>query len=118
MGRVHIIDRQLTSYLQFEIDWYYAINGAAGEDIRFIFRDDVPDVIYADTWLIDDKVVLDLTYDSAGRLVEINQNDDPIRLEQAKIAWQEFKSRSFPLAELLSMIRNNDLAIPNCRDDV
>lgn len=40
MGRVHIIDHVLTPYLQFEIDWYCAINGAAGEDIRFIYRCD------------------------------------------------------------------------------
>jgi hypothetical protein len=111
MGRVHIIDHVLTPYLQFEIDWYYAVNGTAGEDIRFIFREHVPDLFFADTWLFDDESVIDLSYDSEGRLLYINQDEDPARLEQAKAAWVEFQSRSFPLAELLAVIRGNELAV-------
>lgn len=112
MGRVHIIPRVLTPYLQFEIDWYYAVNGAAGEDIRFIFRDEVPDVVHTDTWLFDDETVLDLSYDADGRLLYVNNNEDPLRLEQARTAWTEFHRRSFPLSDLLSRIRNSDLPVP------
>ncbi|RFS84826.1 hypothetical protein D0T12_15000 [Actinomadura spongiicola] len=112
MGRVHIIDHTLTPYLQFEIDWYYAINGAAGEDVRFIFREDVPDVTYTDTWLFDDEIVIDLSYDKEGRLLYLNRNDDPERLREARTAWHEFHARSFPLADLLSMIRSEELAVP------
>ncbi|WP_394622270.1 DUF6879 family protein [Lentzea sp. JNUCC 0626] len=114
MGRVHIIDHVLTPYLQFEIDWYYAINGAAGEDIRFIYREDVPDLTFTDTWLFDDAVVVDLGYTAEGELLYINQNDDPGRLVQARAAWQEFHSRSFPLSCLLARIRSNELALPHC----
>lgn len=113
MGRVHIIDQRLTPYLQFEIDWYYAVNGAAGEDIRFIFREDVPDVPYTDTWIFDEETVIDLSYDPQGNLLYINKNDDPARLDQALTAWREFRRRSFPLAELLAAIRGNDLPIPD-----
>ncbi|MEU6557186.1 DUF6879 family protein [Streptomyces sp. NPDC046915] len=113
VGRVHIIPRTLTPYLQFEIDWYYAVNGAAGEDIRFIFREDVPDLVYTDTWLFDDETVLDLSYDDEGRLLYINKNDDPERLEQARTAWKEFLRRSFPLSELLARIRNSELRVPD-----
>ncbi|WP_242885369.1 DUF6879 family protein [Actinomadura litoris] len=112
MGRVHIIEHTLTPYLQFEIDWYYAVNGAAGEDIRFIFREDVPAVVYTDTWLFDDEIVIDLSYDDAGKLLYVNQNDDPERLKQARTAWREFHDRSFPLADLLARIRGNELAVP------
>jgi hypothetical protein len=112
MGRVHIIDHVLTPYLQFEIDWYYAINGAAGEDIRFIFREDVPDVVHTDTWLFDDETVVDLSYDDEGRLLYVNQNEDPARLAEARAAWREFHDRSFPLAGLLAKIRGNELTVP------
>jgi hypothetical protein len=115
MGRVHIIDRELTPYLQFEIDWYYAVNGAAGEDIRFIFRENVPPVVYTDTWVFDEQDVLDLSYDTDGRLLYINHNEDPARLKQATSAWREFHRRSFPLAELTAMIRNNDLRVQQGR---
>ncbi|MUN39798.1 DUF6879 family protein [Actinomadura litoris] len=112
MGRVHIIEHTLTPYLQFEIDWYYAVNGAAGEDIRFIFREDVPDVVYTDTWLFDDEIVVDFSYDDAGTLLYVNQNDHPERLKQATTAWREFCDRSFPLAELLAAIRGSGLEVP------
>jgi hypothetical protein len=111
MGRVHIIEHALTPYLQFEIDWYYAVNAAAGEDIRFILRKDAPNVTYRDTWLFDDRDVVDLSYDAQGRLLYINKNDDPKRLVEARIAWTEFYRRSFPLADLLAMIRGRDLAV-------
>jgi hypothetical protein len=113
MGRVHVIPHALTPYLQFEIDWYYAVNGAAGEDIRFIFREDVPDLVYTDTWLFDDETVLDLSYDPQGRLLYINKNDDPARLEQARVAWGEFHRRSFPLSALMARIRNSQLLLPS-----
>ena len=112
MGRVHAISHTLTPYLQFEIDWYYAVNGAAGEDIRFIFRKDIPDVPYAETWLFDDAKAVELTYSDEGRLLSVEQHETQERLEQARIAWAEFYSRSFPLAELLAKIRNNELVIP------
>jgi hypothetical protein len=112
MGRVHIIPRVLTPYLQFEIDWYYAVNGAAGEDIRFIFREDVPDIVYTDTWLFDDETVLDLSYDTEGHLLYVNNNEDPQRLKQARAAWVEFHRRSFSLSELLAVIRNSGLLVP------
>ncbi|MEW1648664.1 DUF6879 family protein [Streptomyces sp. NPDC091219] len=112
MGRVHIIPDALTPYLQFEIDWYYAVNGAAGEDIRFIFRDDVPDLVYTDTWLFDNETVLDLSYDPAGHLLYVNKNDDPARLEQARTAWEEFYRRSFPLSTLMARVRGSDRAVP------
>ncbi|SES03993.1 hypothetical protein SAMN05216188_12054 [Lentzea xinjiangensis] len=112
MGRVHIIDHVLTPYLRFEIDWYYTVNSSAGEDIRFIYREDVPDVIYTDTWLFDDTVVVDLSYTEEGELLYINRNDHPERVEQARRAWREFYARSFPLARLLAGIRGGELAIP------
>ncbi|SDH19052.1 hypothetical protein SAMN05216553_117133 [Lentzea fradiae] len=102
MGRVHIIDHELTPYLRFEIDWYYRVNSAAGEDIRFIYREDVPDLYYTDTWLFDEAVVVDLSYTPEGELLYINRNDHPERLWHARRAWREFHARSFPLEQLLA----------------
>lgn len=112
MGRVHIIDKELTPYLNFEISWYYAVNGQAGEDIRFIFREDVPDVTYTDTWIFDDTTVIDLAYDDQGRLLYINHNDDPRRQKEARQAWKEFHRRSFPLWELVAQLRSHPVPVP------
>jgi ectoine hydroxylase-related dioxygenase (phytanoyl-CoA dioxygenase family) len=118
MGRVHIIeDRSLNPYLQFEVYWYYDVAAGAGEDIRFIFREDVPDVEYQDTWIFDDETVLDLAYTSEGRLLYVNENDHPDRLEQARTAWQKFHERSFTLAELHVRIRNSNIPVPKEKCD-
>ena len=112
MGRVHVLDDTLTSYLQFEIDWYYTVNAAAGEDIRFIRRRDVPDIPYADTWIFDDALVVDLAYNQRGQLLQAEQSTDPHRLRQARTAWTELQARSFPLTELLATLRRSDRALP------
>ncbi len=118
MGRIHVIDdRALGPYLQYEVYWYYDVASAAGEDIRFIFREDVPDVGYGDTWIFDDETVLDLAYSKEGSLLYINENDHPDRLKQARAAWLEFYDRSFPLAELHAMIRNSSIPIPKLAHD-
>lgn len=111
MGRVHVIGHVLTPYLQFETDWYYAVNSAAGEDIRFVFREDAPEVPHADTWLFDDRHVVDLSYDAGGRLLHIARDDSPERVRQARTAWAELRRRSFPLDALLAMIRSRDLTL-------
>jgi len=119
MGRIHIIDgHALGPYLQYEVFWYYDVASAAGEDIRFIFREEVPDLDYRDTWIFDDETVLDLSYSAEGKLLFINKNEHPDRLDQARTAWREFYDRSFSLAELHAMIRNSSIPVPKpARDD-
>jgi uncharacterized protein DUF6879 len=118
MGRIHVIhDRALGPYLQYEVYWYYDVAAAAGEDIRFIFREDVPDVDFRDTWIFDDETVVDLGYSAEGQLKFVNENDHPDRLEQARAAWEELYARSFSLAELHAKIRNSGIPVPRLAHD-
>jgi len=39
MQRVHVVTEPLSTYLRFEIGWSYALNLAAGEDIRILPTD-------------------------------------------------------------------------------
>ncbi|MGH3279930.1 MAG: DUF6879 family protein, partial [Trebonia sp.] len=71
--------------------------------------------VYTDTWLFDDKTVLDLSYTREGKLLYVNENDDPARLDQARAAWRAFYERSFSLAELLATVRNSDIPAPAAR---
>jgi hypothetical protein len=113
MGRIHVIkDRALGPYMQYKVYWYYDVASAAGEDIRFIFREDVPDLPYAETWLFDDETVVDLAYTQGGKLLYINENDHPARLKEARTAWREFYDRSFSLTELHAKIRNSSIPVP------
>lgn len=111
IGRVHIISRDISPYVRFETDWYYAFNATAGDDIRFIFRDEVPPVTFTDTWLFDDEIVVDMSYTSEGNYLYANRNDDPHRLEQAREAWKQIHDASFDLATFLGMCRSARLSL-------
>ncbi len=69
-SRVHAIAGALTPYLQYEIDWAYKGNAAAGEDIRIVhsaswqtspFGEQPPDF-----YLLDDERVVLMAYDEVG----------------------------------------------------
>lgn len=110
-ARVHVIDHDISPYIRFEIQYYYVFNAKAGEDIRFVFREDVKDLTFTDTWLFDDSIVVDMSYTADGELLYINQNEHPKRLEEARRAWSEMSTRSFDLKQLLRMTRAAGLKI-------
>jgi hypothetical protein len=65
------------------------------------------------TRLFDEETVLDISYTKEGTLLYINENNHPGRLDQARTAWRAFFEGSFPLADLLAMIRNSELPVPD-----
>jgi len=106
MARVHIVSRDVSPYVRFETDWYYRYNSVAGEDIRILYRDRVPeDITFTDTWLFDDRIVVDMSYTSDGELLYINKNEHPDRLTQAREAWSAIRTASISLEEFLSDLR-------------
>ncbi len=68
--RVRILSDRLTDYERYACEWGYALNAAAGEDIRVLRRgehDIPPDLIEKDFWVIDDDRVVAMHYDRHGR---------------------------------------------------
>jgi hypothetical protein len=65
--RVHVISGPLTPYLRFEIDWGYAYNQMAGEQIFILHRPDartlLSDEPLKDFWLFDESTVAEMIYD-------------------------------------------------------
>jgi hypothetical protein len=68
--RIHVIPRELTDYLKFEIDWAYRYSQHAGEKISFVYRDALPISLKSlelpDFWLFDDSACLVQRYNGAG----------------------------------------------------
>jgi hypothetical protein len=68
--RIHVIPRELTDYLKFEIDWAYRYSQQAGEKISFVYEDALPTTLKSlalpDFWLFDDAACLIQRYDRAG----------------------------------------------------
>lgn len=67
VSRVHVISGPLTPYLRYEIDWGYAYNQTAGDQIFILHRPDartlLSDKPLKDFWLFDESTVAEMIYD-------------------------------------------------------
>jgi hypothetical protein len=104
-SRVHIVDRPLTPYLQFELMGYLG-NLHAGEDVRIAERtpQGTPlDALEQDFWMLDDDLVFVMRYDEEHRLVGMEQSHDVSRFhEQRRLAL----ANSVPLNDYLPTVRH------------
>jgi hypothetical protein len=70
--RVHVVRSPLSDYLRYEMEWGYASNAGAGENIRVLDLAEVskpPDLAERDFWLMDDEVVVVMHYGDGGRFL-------------------------------------------------
>lgn len=68
MRRVRLVP-ELTEYLRFEFTWGYPFNSEAGEQISVIEPADVADIqLPGDYWLLDDRTVVLMHYDTDGTI--------------------------------------------------
>lgn len=71
-SRVHVVRSPLTDYLRYEMEWGYAPNAEAGEDIRIVDLAEteaptgLPD---HDFWLMDDRIAVIMHYDEGNRFL-------------------------------------------------
>jgi hypothetical protein len=94
MRRVRVVHRPLTDYIQYEFEWGFVYNVAAGEDIRVLdlTARPEPDLPDHDFWLFDEATVVKLLYRPDGtqigrELVEAPDVSAYLRYRDA--AWQE-----------------------------
>ncbi|MGW3819556.1 DUF6879 family protein [Streptomyces sp. NPDC005046] len=92
-GRVHIVTRPLSGYLQFEFSRYYAPHILAGEDIRILDVTDrenpLPDV--RDFWMFDRSTVVLMHYEGDGTQIgrELYEGEPADFVEYQRIAVAE-----------------------------
>ncbi|MBT2402854.1 MULTISPECIES: DUF6879 family protein [unclassified Streptomyces] len=91
-GRVHVLSRPLSTYLQYEF-MYYRPHAWAGEDIRILDVTDrenpLPDV--QDFWMFDRREVVLMNYGADGTQIsrELYEGDVAPFLEYQRIALSE-----------------------------
>jgi hypothetical protein len=85
MSRVRVVAEPLSEYLRFELSWSYPPNVAAGEDIRIMRHGtaEILDLPEQDYWLFDSEVLVWFRYNSAGRLVGAEVEQDAEMILQA-----------------------------------
>ncbi|MDL2076618.1 hypothetical protein QNN03_09240 [Streptomyces sp. GXMU-J15] len=92
-GRVHIVSRPLSEYLQFEFSRYYAPHVLAGEDVRILDVTDrenpLPDV--RDFWMFDRSKVVLMHYEEDGTQIsrELYEGEPADFIEYQRIAIAE-----------------------------
>ncbi|MFE1174760.1 DUF6879 family protein [Streptomyces sp. NPDC058773] len=103
-GRVHIVTRPLTDYLQFEFAQYYAPHALAGEQIRIldVTDRDNPLAGVQDFWMFDRAEVVLMNYRPDGQQInrEVYEGDVARFIEYQRIAVAE----SVPLEEYVKGI--------------
>lgn len=72
--RVRYVTRPLTLYTQFEFAWAYLVNMDAGEQIKVVAGDGLPQFespvpILKDFWMFDEKRLILMEYDVVGRFL-------------------------------------------------
>lgn len=77
-SRVRVVSLPLTDYSRFGV-WCSQFTGGAGEDIRYLVRDQaksagLPDYDY---WLFDSSVLVRMHFDDADRFLGAEIIDDP-----------------------------------------
>ncbi|MFC5217426.1 DUF6879 family protein [Streptomyces coerulescens] len=91
-GRVHIVSRPLTTYLQYEF-MYYRPHAWAGEDIRIMDVTDRPNPLAGvqDFWMFDKKEVILMHYQEDGTQIsrEVYEGDVTSFVEYQRIALAE-----------------------------
>lgn len=103
MTRVHAIDFPLTTYLQFEIQWGYTSNAAAGEKI-FLRTDRQGFEAFEDFWLLDDETVIQMRYAADGSWLGAELIDAPELVSPYRVAAQAALAGATPLQHFLTEI--------------
>ena len=110
LGRVHVLSRPLSPYLEYELATYPE-NVAAGEDVRIADRGEHPELeaLTRDFWLLDDESpvpsVLLMTYDAEGRFVSLEPTRHPAMVARCRRQRDLAVACSVPLAEYLAIAR-------------
>jgi len=85
--RVKLLSTPLSAYNRYACEWGYALNVAAGEDVRIIDVAERPlptGLVDHDFWLIDDRYPIRMHYDPAGRFVGAEPAGDLSRYQHAR----------------------------------
>jgi hypothetical protein len=113
-SRVHAIAGPLTPYLQYEIDWAYKVNAAAGEDIRIVhfasWESSSFGVQPPDFYLLDDERVILMAYDEVGHWLGGDIITDPDQVVRYRRLRDIAMEAAVPLADYLAALRRLPVA--------
>ncbi len=104
------ISKVLSSYLRFEIEWWYKFSAKAGEKIYLIYKSDydklTSDYKSMDFWLFDEKDAVYLIYDKEGRLLDIKPVIDRKEIKKLIELKRILLNNTIPLNNFLISYKN------------
>lgn len=94
--RVRVVSLPLSDYNRFGL-WTAQFNNEAGEDIRYLARDDAKDLPEFDYWLFDSRTVAKMHFDDTGLVLGFELIEDPAAVVelnyQRDAAWHRAITR-------------------------
>ena len=104
MARVRVVTVPLGDYARFSLEVCQRFNNPAGEDIRYLSRDQAADLPAHDFWLFDSTSLYVLHYDDSDDLVGAELVDDSTEVAR-HVAWRETAwSRALKPAEFTATL--------------
>lgn len=88
MARVRVVTVPLGEYARFGLDVCQRLNNPAGEDIRYLSRDQAADLPDHDFWLFDSTSLFVLHFDDSDDLIGAEQVGDPAEIAR-HVAWRD-----------------------------
>jgi hypothetical protein len=108
--QVHVVERPLTPYLEYELATYPE-NVAAGMEIRIADRRQHPELaeLSSDFWLMDDDTdrpfVLLMDYEPDGQFASMRRTEDPAVIAECRRQRDLAVACSVPLEEFIQAVR-------------
>jgi hypothetical protein len=110
LSAVHVVERPLSSYLEYELATYPE-NVAAGQEIRIADRGQHPELaeLTGDFWLMDDDTdrpfVLLMDYEPDGQFAGMRRTEDPAVIAECRRKRDLAVACSVPLEEFMQAAR-------------
>lgn len=102
-SRIRLITSPLTPYTRFELEWLYAPNLEAGEEIQVAeIAAPYPE---KDFWIFDNQILARMDYTEDGVFEGIEVTEDPVEVQKAMDVVAEYSAVASSLATYLTALR-------------
>ena len=104
--RIRGIHEPVSEYTRYEMEVAYPSNAAAGEEVYVVDLDAHPEfAAVGDLVIFDDDAAVHYLYDSEGRLLGYDFNDEPTALAEYRVIRQRLVAAAVPVGEFTARMR-------------
>jgi hypothetical protein len=112
--RVRAVSQKLSPYVRWEMEWVYNQAAQYGESFNVIVKEQHPDL--ADAWneeyyVVDDKRLVYLKYDSTNRFLGLEESTDSLEIQKRLEHKKRLLENAIPYKQFLAHLRTNAILV-------